>query len=937
VSQPSWSDLEALFYETLDQPPDQRGRFLVERCGDRSDLRAEIESLVRAHEDSQGHHVLDVRPARSGTSLNPGTSIGPYQVLEAIGSGGMGDVYRARDTRLNRTVALKALRTDLGAHSDLRDRFKREAELIASLNHPHICTLHDVVSQDGSDYLVMEFIDGDTLAARLTRGPLSIDQAVRLGSEIAGALGRAHACGVVHRDLKPANIVMTRDAGGRAKLLDFGVAKLLSSPATEGRGGSAHAATATGLLVGTPRYMAPEQLEGGAVDHRADIFAFGAVLFEMLTGRPAFEGHSTASIIAAVMTHHPVTVSTVRTGVSPALDRVVKKCLAKDPAERWQSADDLASELKWITESGATALTAPKKAGRRRFWWIAAALTVTTIAAVATLVFTRVDPPDRSYRLSLVPPDGGTFVPGQPPIISPDGTTVVLVVTDAAGKTRLHLRTLATGDDRALDGTDQAIHPFWSPDGRSLGFFGDGKLKTLDLASGAIREIADAPLGRGASWSRDDQIVFTPFNQDRLYRVSALGGQPAPVTSIDPRREFGHWWPEFLPDGKHFFYQVTGVVPDVGGTYIGSLDNAASTRLRGTGSRPVFAAPNHILFTRGTSIFAQRFDLNRLVLEGEPFFVTSAAPGYLGRTQMSVSNTGVLVAASGSIPLRLALYDRSGRELRNLGEYVGNPHTPELSPDGTRALLSHQGDIWVVDINRAVLTRLTSTNGDDGWGAWSPDGRDALFASSRTGAYSVWRKPVEPPGDEELLVRSERNLYPGSASAMSPDRRWLTVAGPSEGGSFDIYAKQLDGEKRLIPLMQSRFEERGGGFSPDGRWVAYVSNEAGGPLDVFVASFPDAQRKVRISTGGGIGEHWSGRGDELFFVDQQGRMMAASIRRAGDRLDVGAVVPLFQTRLDVVNLPFYPRYSVSRDGQRFLMLTPSAGASNAATVIVNWH
>ncbi|MGH9238523.1 MAG: protein kinase domain-containing protein [Vicinamibacterales bacterium] len=929
----SWNDVEALFYETLAQPPPERVRFLAERCGSRQDLRAEVESLVRAHDTSRHGNVLDSPLPRITAPLTPGSSIGPYEVIEAIGSGGMGDVYRARDARLNRTVALKALRTDLVARSDLRARLKREAELLASLNHPHICTLYDVVSHNGSDYLVMEFVQGETLANRLASGPVPIALAVRLGHEIASALGRAHAHGIVHRDLKPANIALTRDAGGHAKLLDFGVAKLLSPASTiDGRG---HAgATAAGGIVGTPRYMAPEQLEGAAVDHRADIFAFGAVLFEMLTAQPAFEGQSTASIIAAVLTHHPAAVSTRRTGVPPALDRVVRKCLAKDPNERWQSADDLASELKWIGESDGAVQAAPPDTRRRRLWWTGAAVAAAAIAGVAALVFTRADTADRSYRLSLVPPNGGTFVPGQPPMISPDGTTVALVVTDAAGRTRLHLRTLATGDDRAIDGTDQATLPFWSPDSTSLGFFAEGRLKTVDLGTSAIRTIADAPLGRGASWSRDNQIIFTPFNQDRLYLVSAFGGQTSPITTVDPTREFGHGFPEFLPDGRHFLYFSQSGRRDVAGTWVASLEGGPPRRLVAAG-RAVLAPPNHLLFARGTSIFAQRFDVSRLELEGEPFFVT-AAPGFLGRTLASVSTTGVLVAAGGRVQLRLALYDRAGREVRDLGEYAENPHTPILSPDGSRALLSFQADLWVVDINRGVLTRLTTTSGDDGFASWSPDGRDAIFASARTGAYAVWRKPVEPPGNEELVVRSERNLFPGSATAMSPDRRWLNVTGPSEGGSFDIYTTRLDGNGRLMPLVQSPFEERGGGFSPDGQWIAYVSNEAGGPLDVFVASFPDVQRKIRISTGGGISEQWSGRGDELFYIDQQGRLMAASIRRSEDRLEVGQVVPLFQTRLDVVNLPFFPRYSVSRDGQQFLMLTPSAGASDAATVILNW-
>ena len=933
MSKVPWAELEALFHETLEQPADSRARFLAERCGSRTDLLAEIESLLRAHESTRARIPLDPQPARMGNSLRPGMSIGPYEILDEVGSGGMGAVYRARDTRLNRTVALKALRTDLGSRSDLRDRFKREAELIASLNHPSICTLYDVISEGGSDYLVMEFIDGETLAARLAHGPLSVEQATRLAHEIAAALGRAHAHGIVHRDLKPANIIITR-SGGRAKLLDFGVAKLWS-PAAAGFGHQTAGLTAEGVIVGTPRYLAPEQIEGAAVDGRTDVFAFGAVLLEMLTGRPAFDGRSTASIIAAVLAHHPAPASSTRTGVSPALDRVVQKCLAKNPDERWQSADDLASELKWIGESHAADAGETKQVARHRgLVWALGAAAVLSIAALVAVV-ARPRTPQQTYRLSLTPPDGATLVPGQPLIVSPDGATVAMVATDAAGKTRLHLKTLATGEVRAIEGTDQPTWPFWSPDGTSLGFFAEGKLKTLDLMTGAIRAIADAPLGRGGSWNRNDQILFAAFNQDRLYRVPASGGSPTAVTTINPGREFAHMWPVFLPDGVHFLYHVTSGDPKVGGVYLGSLNAAPPRRLFAAGGdtgSATFAPPDHILFTRGGSVFAQRFDVNRLTLDGEPSFVTSATPVFLGRSLVSASATGTVVASHGSMQFRLALLDRAGRELRNLGDYQ-SPHSPQLSPDGTRALLSLQGDEWIIDIARGVMTRLTSTSGDDGFGFWSGDGRSVLFASNRTGVYSVWRKPTDAPGAEELLAASPRGLFP---TGLSEDQQWLMITGAGESGSFDISALHLP-DRRVVAVAHGPFEERAARITADGRAFAYMSNEAGGLLDVFVSSFPVLDRKIRISTGGGFGQAWNGAGDELFYIDHDGRMMSVPIRRAGGELSAGTAKALFQTRLDVANLPFFPRFSVSRDGQRFLMVTPSPDTSNAATVILNWR
>ncbi|MGH6692712.1 MAG: protein kinase domain-containing protein, partial [Gammaproteobacteria bacterium] len=544
------------------------------------------------------------------------------------------------------------------------------------------------------------------------------------------ALGQAHRHGIVHRDLKPGNVMLARAGGAiHAKLLDFGVAKLLSQPsATTDIGASG--LTVSGVIIGTPRYMAPEQLEARAVDHRADIFAFGAMLFEMLVGRPAFEGQSTASIVAAVLTHHPATVSTVRVGIPPTLDRVVKKCLSKNPDERWQSADDLASELKWIAESDPTSVSQSARPARRSaLWWMLATTGMAAVAVLGTWLATRADPPAR-YRLTLVPPEGSTLVPGQPAVVSPDGRQVALVITEASGITRLYVRNLATAEIRAVEGTDQPTWPFWSPDARSLGFFADGKLKTIDVATGTVRTIADAPLGRGASWSRDDIIVFSAFNQDRLYRMSAFGGEKAPVTTIDAAHEFAHMFPEFLPDGRHFLYRVQSGDESIAGVYIGSLDGTIRRRLVATNGHAVFAAPGYLVFNRDTTVLAQAFDTTDLELDGDPFVVTSAAPVFLGRSLLSASTNGLLVTTSAPIELSLAWYDRAGREVAELGEYSNNPHTPELSPDGTRVLMSMQRDLWLIDAAGGAPSRITFDGADDEFGHWWPDGRSIVWASN---------------------------------------------------------------------------------------------------------------------------------------------------------------------------------------------------------------
>jgi eukaryotic-like serine/threonine-protein kinase len=941
MQHPPWADLEALFHETLEREPSARAAFLDARCAGQPELQAEIESLVRAHEPAVSALDGPFEPP-SESHLAAGSLIGPYQILNELGAGGMGTVYRARDMRLNRTVALKVLRLDFGSLPDARERFRREAEVVASLNHPHICALYDVDLRGEPDYLVMELLDGDTLATRLQRGPLPVDQAIRYAAEIAEGLATAHRKGIVHRDLKPGNIMLMSGASGHVKLLDFGLAKLGAvEPDLAASESPSRNLTARGVVAGTPRYMAPEQVEARATDPRSDIFALGAVLYEMLAGRPAFDGASTAAIIAAVLRHDPDPLSTTRPNVPPALDRLIKRCLAKDPEQRWQSADDLASELRWIAEVGPNGFGASTKAtSPPRLWWslTAAAAALLVVATSVVSWFSGADPPRvQPYRLSLLPPAGATIVTGQPPVISPDGTRVALVITESSGRTRLYLHNLASGEAAALEGSDQGILPFWSPDSQSLGFFAGGAIKTIDLATGTARTVADAPLGRGASWSRDGVILFAPFNQDRLYRVPARGGEVAPVTSVDRAREFGHWWPKFLPDGKHFLYRVQSGDPAVIGVYVASLDSPTGRRLPlvPADGDAVFDRRGYLLFTQGTSLMGQSFDASRLVPVGEPFSIAASAPAFNGQSLLSVSNAGVVVATAGPSDRLLTWHDLAGQVLQSVSARPTLALGVALSRDGARALVADQADVWLFDLSRGVPIRLTSARGDDGFVIWSADEKQAIFASNRNGAYEIWRTPVDGSGPDEPLLQIDHNVFPTGAS---PDGRWLLVNSPGNGGGFDIAALDLQNARRVVPLLNSTFEERGASFSPDGRWFAYVSNEAGGQLELFLARFPEADRRIRVSVGGAARPRWSGNGQELFYVRDDGQMMRAPLKNSRDELVVGTPQPLFQTRLDVPNLPFWGRYDVTTDGQRFLMLDPAPNsASSVVKVMLDWR
>ena len=569
--------------------------------------------------------------------------------------------------------------------------------------------------------------------------------------------------------------------------------------------------------------------------------------------------------------------------------------------------------------------------GRWRRLLVAGVAAGVMLVAGAVRVFWA-EAPTPPIQLSLLPPgENSNFVPEQPPVISPDGAQVALVVAEPSGGNRLYLYTMKTGDVRLVPGTDLATWPFWSPDSHSIGFFSKGKLKAVNLVNGASWVIADAPLGRGASWSRDDIVVFSAYNHDRLYRVPAFGGAVTAATSIERHREIGHWWPHFLPDGRHFLYTVRSDIDGVGGVYLGSL-TGDSRKLKETNGNGVFAEPGFLLFARGNTLMGQAFDQRRLQLEGDPFVVAPVTPVYLARSQFSVSTTGVLVATSGPPRYALTWHDRNGRE-RSVGEF-NHPANIALSKDAKQVLVADGSDLELLDLGSGVASRLTSDPAREDFGLWSWDGRDVLYFSTRSSVDTIWRRSIGSAGTDEPLLKIGRTVWPHD---MSRDGRWVIFGGPGKAGDFDIDALRLD-EGRVVPLLNSTFEERGSTLSPDAQWLAYTSNEGGGLLDVYVTSFPAIAKKTRVSVGGGFLPRWNHAGRELFYVSSEGWVMSVPLAATGHQINIGTPTRLFQTGLDVANLPFRRQYDVSGDGQQFLIATPVRGrAANAVTVTLNWR
>jgi len=934
-------------------------------------------------------------------TLGEGSRLGPYEIQSAIGAGGMGEVYKARDTRLDRTVAIKVLSASWANHPEMKQRFDREALTIASLNHPNICVLFDV--GDGgslqpagaSTYLVMEYLEGETLAARLERGPLKLDEALKVAIAIADALDRAHRRGVVHRDLKPSNVMLT--ASG-PKLLDFGLAKwqptAQAGPVSMLKTRSD--LSTPGTILGTLQYMSPEQLEGTEADARTDIFAFGAMLHEMVTGKKAFEGKSQVLLISAIATSHPEPISTVEPSTPPALDHLVKTCLAKEPADRWQTARDLLAELQWIAEGGADAggvSSRARRPARGRFYGALLAVAVLLLAGllVPAWLYLRGGkaPSELRFRVPMQlsaqadvlniagVASGGLFRPASF-AVSPDGRTIAFVARRATGDPWfIFVRPVGGVVPQELAGTEDASQPFWSSDGRSIGFVAGTRLKKVEASGGPPQELCNAPDFVGGTWNSKGVIVFG--SAQGLFRVAAEGGTPEAVTKVD-KTESGHFWPRFLPDGQRYIYTAWSAQASGRSIVAGTLDSKDRTRVISAESNAAFTEPGYLVFSRGTAIYAQSFDRQKLTVSGEPVRLADDVVYDTGngRSHFALSQNGVLayffnrniaVAGGGAQSdmgeWQLSWVSRTGQILESLGP-SGAYRGVDVSPD-TKRIAVHRhdpkgGDIWVIE-PRGSETHLTfDASRHNSMPVWSPDGSRIVYASLQKGKWGLYQTLSSGSGTEELLFESEVLKAPMS---WSPDGKRLLfwVQDPKTAG--DLWVLSLDGEKKAEPFVNSPFNEAHGQISPDGKWVAFTSNLKDNRNEIYVKPFPTGSGQWQVSDNGGDWPRWRRDSKEIFFHSIgniaspgvnfgagafTGPLFSASINTSGATLEPGA--PQQVLAFPTLNLAHsggdYISYAVSPDGQRFLVpqYVPSGGLGAAGqlgpdllsglTVALNW-
>jgi eukaryotic-like serine/threonine-protein kinase len=882
-------------------------------------------------------------------ALTSGTKLGPYEILSPLGAGGMGEVYRARDTRLDRTVAIKVLASHLSSSPELKQRMEREARAISSLNHPNICHLYDIGSQDGTDFLVMEFLEGETLADRLRKGALPLNEILKIGIAVAEALAIAHRQGIVHRDLKPGNVMLT-SAG--AKLMDFGLAKPLGVQTVASGTVPAFTAlptmsgpspmtplTAAGSIVGTIQYMSPEQIEGKEADARSDIFAFGAVLYEMAAGKRPFEGKSQISLASSILEKDPEPISTLKPLTPTAFEHVVTTCLQKNPEERYQTAHDIKLELQWIAKERPTPAVAAAEpaAARSPLGWAAAVAVALLLGSVAGFLLHRQNLQAVSIRTVIDPPLGATFRltddAGGPPVLSPDGSTLAFTATDQQGKNGIWVRPMNSGEARALAGTDDAIFPFWSPDSRSLGFFVDGKLKTIDVNGGSGVVVCDALLGRGGAWSASGVIVFSPGPIGPLVRVNASGGSPAEVTKIDTKQHSSHRWPFFLPDGKHFLYLALNHDRAQSGNdaiYYASLDGRENKLLLRTQSSAVYAG-GFLLFARGDQLMAQAFDPANGTLSGE---AQGVAKGVISdattwHTDASAADNGLLVFGSGgSGDVQLVWLDRKGNQVGVAADKFTSLGYAQMSPQGDRVALQMDtgtNDIWVLDPARGVRTRLTFGPVSNNDPVWSRDGKWITYFSLRDGRSTIYRKPSDGSGAEELLVTDDRGVIP---TDWSQDGKTLLYQRGPLGGPFDMWLLPLDGDRKPRMLLPHAGDGR---LSPDGHWLAYDSIESGAP-EVYVVPFGGGAGKWQVSPNQGTLPLWSGDGKELYYLDGTSSIQAVPVKQAGGALQFGAPQTLV-SRLTMLSAPFF---SVTPDGKKILVARVAQQVSPSVTVVTNF-
>ena len=876
-------------------------------------------------------------------ALSSGTRLGPYEIQAPLGAGGMGEVYRARDTRLDRTVAVKILPSHLSESPEAKQRFDREARAISSLNHPNICTLFDVGHQMGIDYLVMECLEGETLANRLRKGPLTVEQLLKCANEICEGLEKAHKTGVIHRDLKPANIMLTKTG---AKLMDFGLAK--STPAvvpsasgltmTLSEPSPAKTLTAQGVVVGTFQYMSPEQVEGREVDARSDIFALGAVLYEMATGKRAFDGKTTASVIAAVLERNPPAVSTVQPASPPVLDRVVQTCLAKDPDERFQNVHDVKLQLKWIAEGGSQAgvpvRVAARRTNRERLAWSLMCGFAILAAVFAGWTYAHPRSPGAGPVLAFVPPPSDTrflafgFGSG-PAVVSPDETKLAFTLIDQNGLIKLWTRSLEANDATAVPGTEGAASPFWSPNSRSLGFFAGGKLKTVELGGGNLQALADSSWTERAAWAPDGTILFRPAARSPLSRVPSAGGQAVPMQALGAN-DYSESDPAILPDGKHVLIVVTDKSQHRR-IELRSLTSSDTKFVLDDGRQPAYSG-GFLFFIRNQKIFAQPFDVD----SGK---VSGTATPLADADWYSLAGPTVLAFQSVSHDTRLQWFNMSGNSTGTIGQ-VAYYLAPKISPDGKQMLFleadlqnPHATDLWSLPVVDGVSRRMTFGPDWRGWSVWSPDGKYIAYGVEAAGRVSIVRKPSDGSGAEETLLTLGPEITTAQVVDWSPDGRYLSYdAFNINQGHRAQWILALFGDRK--PFQCSSVvggDQYDGNFSPDGHWVAYFSDETGRP-EVYVVPFPGTGGKYQISHDGGWIVRWDKKGD-LFFLTTGNQLTKAELNLSGQSLQVKSLRRLFQ--INLADTPA-PLFDVTADGQRLVAVTPARPESSSISLLLNW-
>jgi serine/threonine protein kinase len=878
-------------------------------------------------------------------ALPSGTKLGPYEILAPLGAGGMGEVYRAKDTRLDRTVAIKVLASHLSTSPELKQRFEREARSVSSLNHAHICQLYDVGSQSGTEYLVMEYLEGETLAERLRKGPLPLHELLKTGIEIAEALEVAHRAGIIHRDLKPGNIMLTK-AG--AKLMDFGLAKpaaisgagtapLLSAAQTVSGPSPMSPLTTAGAIIGTIQFMSPEQIEGKEADARADIFSFGAVLYEMATGKRAFEGKNQLSVASAILDKEPEPISATSPVAPASLDYLVSTCLAKDREERIQTAHDVRLQLKGIAQSPAASSAVTAEESPRKLWlWLALVCSAILLATSGVIYFRaqRTDAPALSVRAYIPPPRGTAFrasggLDVGPVAVSPDGKTLAFSAVDEKGVTKLWLRPLDSQQATGLSGTEDAAYPFWSPDSQYLAFFAGGTLKKIGASAGESQTLVDSvgsEPGIG-TWSADGTILFCKERYGVIYRVAATGGEVSQVTKFEAT-DFVHEQPFFLPDGKHFLYVSLyhDFSPEI---RVGDIDKPGQAGIAVVaGTMPHFAF-GRLLFVQRGHIETQPFDLRTWKLSGDP--------RTLGEAEFfSVSTNGVLAYHEGSGISELKIYDRTGNVIATPGP-LAFYESPRFSPDGKSVGVTIADtrtgklDIWSFPVAGGQPSRLTF-GPNDSFFIWSPDGKEIAYWVNENGKTSIRRRPLDGSRPEDTLYRNDADLF-ALPIDWSSDGKYISMHVSDKQGLFINWSLPVGGGQAFRPaatasLTESEFEGR---FSADGRWLTYFAYETGRP-EVYVVPFPGAGAKTQVSNTGG----WLARfrGNELFYVTLANRLMVAQIHTQPS-FGVDSIKPLFQ--LDFPNAASSdPMYDVSPDGQHFAVLTADRAKSTSITLLTNW-